>query len=150
MKGSSFLSRVCLLWAGVVIGGSLIAAPSKFQVEELTMPVALLVGRAQFGAVAVGEGILIGMGILGALLGLKFKRSTSGLSWGLFLGAVAIFLIQHLVLMGPLQERSERIIAGEDIAQGSHHLVYIVVEVMKVGLLVLGGFWRVVRGGKTS
>ena len=49
MKASSDLSRgIALVWAGVAIGGSLIATPAKFQAPSLSMTTALEVGRAQF------------------------------------------------------------------------------------------------------
>ncbi len=46
MKKYYFL--LASLWAGVVLGGSLIVAPAKFQVPSLTIPQLLEVGQAQF------------------------------------------------------------------------------------------------------
>ncbi len=37
-----------LIWAGASISANMIAAPAKFQVADLTRPVALQVGRVQF------------------------------------------------------------------------------------------------------
>jgi hypothetical protein len=53
--------------AGLVIGGSLIAAPAKFVTASLMLPIALYVGRAQFAWLAVGEGVVI-LGPIVALL----------------------------------------------------------------------------------
>ena len=47
-----------LVWAGVTIGGSLIAAPAKFGAPSLDLPTALEVGRAQFFWVGIAEGAL--------------------------------------------------------------------------------------------
>ncbi|WP_299552593.1 hypothetical protein [uncultured Tateyamaria sp.] len=46
------------VWAGIVIGGSLIAASAKFQVTTLSTPQFLEVERAQFHWVGVAEAAL--------------------------------------------------------------------------------------------
>jgi hypothetical protein len=39
------LAALLLLWAGVLLGVSVLAAPAKFAAPRLTLPVALDVGR---------------------------------------------------------------------------------------------------------
>ena len=135
----SLLGFIAILWAGMMIGGSLIAAPAKFQVEELTMPVALLVGRAQFGSLAIAELVVIGIATGGSLLAKKWGHVDRYIIWTLFALAVSIFAVQHLVLMPILQERSAQIIAGKNASSGSLHLVYIAVECLKVVVLLFIG-----------
>lgn len=139
-ESRSFLIPIALLWAGTVIGGSLIAAPAKFQVEELTMPVALLVGRAQFTWLAIAELVLVGLAVVSLVL--AKDRGTQLRRWPSVLFAVAIilFAVQQLALMPQLQMRSLRIIAGETVKGNGLHLLYIVVECLKVIVLILIGF----------
>ncbi len=49
------VSTFAALWAGTVLGGSLIAAPAKFQAPSLTRAVALDVGRMQFYWLGIAE-----------------------------------------------------------------------------------------------
>lgn len=42
------LPAIYLIWAGLIVGVSFIATPVKFQAPNLTMPVALEVGKATF------------------------------------------------------------------------------------------------------
>lgn len=139
-ESNSFLKPIALLWAGTVIGGSLIAAPAKFQVEALTMPVALLVGRAQFTWLAIAELVLVALAVASVVFakhrGVQLRRWPSVL----FAIAIVIFAVQQLALMPQLHSRSLRIIAGETVTENGLHLVYVVVECLKVIVLSLIGF----------
>ena len=118
------------IWAGIVIGGSLIAAPAKFQVASLSLPLALEVGQAQFFWVGVGEAVLCA----GLLLSVLLLRP-SLLRFLAF--PIAIFAIQRLYLMPMLDARTVEIIAGATIPPSSLHLVYVIMEIIKVFLLCI-------------
>lgn len=139
-ESRSLLSPIALLWAGAVIGGSLIAAPAKFQVEELTMPVALLVGQSQFTWLAITELILVGLASVSLVFaknrGVELRRWSSVL----FVIAIVLFAVQQLALMPLLHSRSLRFIAGETVKENGLHLAYVVVECLKVIVLLLIGF----------
>ena len=49
------LGALIMLWAGVLIGVSVLAAPAKFGAPGLTLPVAMAVGREEFGALNLSE-----------------------------------------------------------------------------------------------
>lgn len=136
------LSQIALLWAGAVIGGSLIAAPAKFQIEELTMPVALLVGRAQFSAVAIAELILIVAAVASEVFSRLRGLQTHRWPRVLFAIAIGIYAVQHLAMMPQLHARSLRVIAGETVSENGLHLVYVVFECLKILLLLTVGFQR--------
>ena len=137
-----WLGISALLWAGTVLGGSLIAAPAKFQVEALRLPVALQVGRVQFLWVTIAEVVFLVVSL--TLLAVAWRREAKvGKAGSLLLFAVAVFALQHLGLMPPLQARSERIIAGESVGESSLHLVYVAAECIKVFVLVTAGCWPV-------
>jgi hypothetical protein len=54
--GPPVLTALLLLWAGVVIGVSFLAAPAKFAAPSLSLPVAMDVGRQEFGTLNLVEG----------------------------------------------------------------------------------------------
>ncbi len=113
------------IWAGVVIGGSLIAAPAKFQVAALSTPQLLEVGRAQFHWVGIAEAALCAALIVSVLARER--------SWFTFLLIpVTLLAIQRLYLMPLLDVRTLKIIAGSDVPESSMHLVFIALEVIKV------------------
>ncbi|KJS39416.1 MAG: hypothetical protein VR74_02205 [Hyphomonas sp. BRH_c22] len=58
---------LALVWAGVSLGGSLVAAPAKFRAPSLEVMTALEVGRAQFLWVGITEAIICA-GIIALLL----------------------------------------------------------------------------------
>ncbi len=118
------------LWAGVALGGSLVAAPAKFQSALLTLPVALDVGRVQFFWLGVTEAVL-GVAFLVGLVALR------GVRWRWPLFAVGILAVQRLGIMPFLDARTLRVIAGETLPPSSLHLGFVVLEVAK--FLVLCG-----------
>lgn len=115
------------VWAGVVLGGSLIAAPAKFQAPSLTREVALEVGRAQFAWLGIAE-LLLCAALLVAAFG------TSWFRWAL--GATVVFGLQRLALMPILDARTVRIIAGEPVEPSMLHAVYVAFEVVKLAFLI--------------
>lgn len=121
-----------LVWAGVSLGGSLVAAPAKFRAPSLTRPVALDVGRAQFFWVGVTEAVLCA-GLAGALV-----LGTAD-AWKWLVVPIALFAIQRLVIMPPLDARTRRLIREEQVGRSRLHLVYVVLEVVKFASLVVGG-----------
>ena len=114
MKGAPTLVPVlALVWAGVTIGGSLIAAPAKFGAPSLDLPTALEVGRAQFFWVGIAEGALCA-----ALVGAFVFRPPVARWW--LAAPVLVFALQQLVLMPLLDARTLRTISGESV--GESHL----------------------------
>lgn len=112
----------------------MIAAPLKFQVEALSLPVALQVGRAQFLGVTIAE-ICCFIAILATIFLVGIRQAKRFLVCIALV--VAILGVQHFALMPLLQARSERIIAGEAIEESSLHLIYVVLETAKVIALLL-------------
>lgn len=141
---SDWIHRFALFWAGVTFGGSLLAGPAKFQVEDLSMPVALQVGRVQFLWVMYGELFCLGaIFCLFTILAKNYIKTKVPITFSpsLLLVAVAIviFAVQHLVLMPPLQSRSERIVSGLEVGDSHIHLIYIFAEGGKFLALAIAG-----------
>ncbi len=133
MKGDAqFLPVLVLVWAGVTIGGSLIAAPAKFGAPSLDLTTALEVGREQFFWVGVAEGAACA-----ALIGALLFRAAGAVWW--MWAPVAVFAVQRIVLMPLLDARTVRTIAGETMPESNLHMVFVVLEFVKVAALVAAG-----------
>ncbi|GHB40015.1 hypothetical protein GCM10007094_31620 [Pseudovibrio japonicus] len=123
------------LWAGVVLGGSLIVAPAKFQVASLTIPQLLEVGRAQFQWVGIAEIIFAAL----LILPLFYPPIREKLSLGakcFLLAALAALIVQQGFVMPPLSERTQSLIVGEPVGSSYLHLVFVAVEILKISMLV--------------
>lgn len=132
-------SATIWLWAGLALGGNLIAAPAKFQVASLTTAELLLVGRAQFGWLGYAE-MTLAAAIITAALVLR-RLPSLGL-----IAALPIFGLQQIVLTPLLQARSDLMQTGVMPPESHAHLVFIAAEVLKLGLLIWAG-WRSLQDG---
>lgn len=130
MNSFALLNASALIWAGVSLGGVLVAAPAKFKAKSLELPVALDVGRMQFQWMGVTELTLC------AILAAAALFSPTHI-WRWFMLPVALFALQRLVLMPILDARTLDIIAGRDVGESSLHLIYIAVEIVKFAALAL-------------
>ena len=110
------LPVLALVWAGVTIGGSLIAAPAKFGAPSIDVATALAVGREQFFWIWIAEGALCA-----ALIGALVFRAVAARWW--MWPPVAVFALQQLVLVPLLDARTVRTIAGESVPESNLHLV---------------------------
>lgn len=139
------LGALILLWAGVLIGVSFLAAPVKFSAPSLTLPVAMEVGRAEFGALNLVEiGFAIATLVLAAL-------ARPGRATWLGLGvAAAIVAAQALWLLPILDARAEIVIQGGTPPDAPWHTIYIVVEVLKLLALLVAGWLALTRAGPTE
>ena len=129
------LTALLLLWAGVVIGVSFLAAPAKFAAPSLTLPVAMEVGRHEFGVLNLVE-----VGFAVVTLALAFLVRPPRATWlGLGLAA-AIVALQGLWLLPVLDARAEMIMEGRTPPAAPWHTVYVALEGAKL-LALLGAGW---------
>ena len=122
------------VWAGIVIGVSLLATPVKFQAPSLTMPVALEVGRYTFRLLARVELCFL----IAVLIAARIARPRFITAIALVLVA-AIVLLQRYWLLPALDHRVSQILAGGAISFSTGHWVYAVMEVAKSALLITAG-----------
>ena len=122
-----------LLWAGMIIGVSLIATPIKFQAPLLDLPTALDVGRVTFAFFNLVEWTL-----LVTLLALSLINKTGLVSMTLL---TACLVLQSFWLLPVLNDRVMDIIQGIQIPASFHHTVYGCIELLKlIVLLSFHGF----------
>lgn len=119
---------------------SFLAAPAKFNASTLTLPVAMDVGRQEFGALNLAE---ITLAVLTLALA-AYARAEHTIWFGLAVAA-GVVTVQALWLLPVLDVRAEMIIQGETPPSAPWHTLYIAIEVLKLlALLVIGwlALWR--------
>lgn len=123
------IPALALIWAGLALGGNMIAASAKFQVDSLSTVDLLRVGRAQFAWLGRVE-----WGLAIALLSAGVVHR--GIPIWLILATCLIFLVQQVALHPLLQARTDDLQAGHIVGSSFLHLYFIVLEGVKIALLV--------------
>jgi hypothetical protein len=134
------LGALIMLWAGVLIGVSFLAAPAKFGAPGLSLPIAMEIGRREFGALNLTEIVLAALTLALA----AYVRPERAIWLGLGLAGL-IVVLQWLWLLPLLDARAELIIQGGTPEPAPWHGLYIAAEVLKLlALLVVGWLtlWR--------
>ncbi len=119
------------LWAGMVIGISFVAQPAKFKTPQLARIAALATGRQIFRSMHAAEAVLASACIL-----LSIFSASQNADKPLYL-ATGILLMQVFALMPPLSRRVDLLLAGQELCGSSHHLIFAVLEVIKLALLIV-------------
>lgn len=132
-----------LLWAGVALGGNIIAAPAKFQVQSLTTAELLQVGRAQFAWLGIAE-LAIAAGLIIVLL---FGRTRP--TWTLAV-AMVLLAVQQFTWQPALEARSDLIATGGTPEESHLHLIFVVAEIAKFLLLISAGYVLLARHSRNE
>jgi hypothetical protein len=125
------LSAICLIWAGMVLGISFLETPAKFRAPSLTLPVALDVGRAVFGAFEKAQ---LGLGVVTVLVAL-WSRPRVGTVVACAL-AVTVTLVEALWLRPILDARVSVLLGGGTPPPSGHHTAFVALEAVKVLALI--------------
>ncbi|MCC6404659.1 MAG: hypothetical protein IT207_11690 [Fimbriimonadaceae bacterium] len=129
MSRDGWVSRVALLWAGVLLGCSFIATPAKFRAPSLSLPTALEVGRVTFRSLAVAE---VALAVVGCALLLRLGPRRS---W--FWLAIGLLIVQWIVVMPLLNAQTDTVVQGGVRSGPPWHVVYIALEAVKVVTLFI-------------
>jgi len=120
-----------VLYAGVALGVDFIATPAKFLAPDLSLAVALQVGRATFHAFNLVEWVAVAFLVFWALVARPAGQ------WWLVLGATAVILAAETVWLLPLLDERVEIIRRGGATRPSHlHTVYIAFEALKIAALL--------------
>ena len=125
-----------ILWAGLALGGNLIAAPAKFGATSVPVADLLQVGKLQFRWLANTEWVLLGLTLAAGVF-----TSRPHLLWLAL--PVGLFLVQRFAVFPELDARTIRTIAGETVPHSNIHLVYIGFELAKLATLIGVAGWIV-------
>jgi hypothetical protein len=135
MRGSATLVFLLLMsvWAGIIIGISLLATPVKFQAPSLTIQTAVEIGRYTFRLLGQIE-ICFLMAAMAAAVFAKVQRTTV-----MVLTVItAVIVLQRYWLLPVLDHRVSQLLAGGALSFSIHHRIYAVTEAMKAMLLITG------------
>jgi hypothetical protein len=133
------LGALILLWAGVLIGVSFLAAPAKFAAPSLSLPVAMDVGRQEFGTLNLVE---IAFAVL--TLALAALARPGRTIWLGIVTAALIVAAQALWLLPVLDARAALIIQGGTPPAAPWHSLYVLAEILKLLVLLVTG-WLALR-----
>lgn len=122
------------LWAGLVLGISFLEAPLKFTAPHITLELGLGIGQIVFQAMSKIEMIFF-LGIL-ASYGRQIKQFLQPVP----IIMAVVFLIQYFILLPQLDDRATQILSGATVADSHTHIIYIVLEVIKLISLLLFGW----------
>ncbi|WP_405900653.1 hypothetical protein OG242_27235 [Streptomyces sp. NBC_00727] len=131
---AAIAGALTFLWLGMVLAISFLEAPLKFRAPGVTIPIGLGIGRMVFRALNRAEIALTAAIAVTIALG---DPPTPVIA---LTAAVALLLtVQLAAVRRPLNRRSDRVLAGEDLPRSRGHVYYVAFEVTKVAaLLALG------------
>jgi hypothetical protein len=147
MKRSTLLSLACIItfvWVGFLAAISFMEAPVKFTAPSLTIAVGLDVGRHVFAALNKVEWVFIALSIILLFAGKSTARIKVALG-----GVLLILSIQTFWLLPALDARALVYINGSTPPASRLHLVYIVVEAVKLIGLITTGLLQITAFRKT-
>jgi len=144
MAVRSLFLIVLAVWAGIIIGVSLIATPIKFQAPSLTLETGLEIGRYTFRFLGRVELCLLLISLAAAAI-----AQTPKAVW-IVLGLIIVILaVQHFWLLPFLDNRVSDILAGAPPSFSIHHKIFAAMEAAKTVLLIVAAateYYSQVRG----
>jgi hypothetical protein len=120
------------VWAGIIVGVSLMATPVKFQAPSLTLHTGLEIGRSTFRLLGRVELCLL----VAAVAAAAFAR-LQGTVWVLLALIVVMVALQRFWLLPFLEKRVSEVLAGGPPSFSIHHRIYAVTDIAKAALLIL-------------
>jgi hypothetical protein len=128
------LVALCFVWAGMVLNISFLETPVKFTAPSITLPIGLDVGRHVFG---VFNKLETGAALFACVL-IIVNRSQRAV-WLPMAFVIAAVVLQTVWLLPVLDARVELILRGDTPPQAAFHVIYVLLELLKVGALLAAG-----------
>lgn len=124
------------LWIGFVGAISFMEAWLKFRAPGITLPLGLGIGRLVFSALNKVE-LVLSITIIASMLYSGLKH----FEWRhfFFLIPFLIVLLQSVWLLPTPDARAEMHIQGQTVPPSNLHFYYVILEIVKVGCLVIFG-----------
>jgi len=124
-----------IFWAGLIAGISFLEAPLKFQAPGITIPLGLGIGKLVFQALNKIE-----VALLATILFCTFSPKIDNLSRTLLVILVFLMVADTLWLLPLLDKRATLLLTGNPAPESHHHILYIIIEIIKFLSLVALGF----------
>ncbi|WP_372933159.1 hypothetical protein [Mariniphaga sediminis] len=136
----AIFAGILFFWAGFVASISFFEAWLKFQAPGVTLPIGLSIGKLVFTVLNRIEWVLLSL-----LIVLTIRHAKKFPKKFFYISSIipAALLIQTLWLLPELTRRAEQIIAGNIPGESSAHLIFGVVELLKVATLIYTGYYTV-------
>lgn len=128
------LIAVLFIWLGMVAGISFLEAPLKFRAPGITRELGLGIGRLVFQAMNKIELVFFVISFFSLIVTGYLKKT-----WVLWLLLTTVVLFQSFYLLPILDDRAELILAGQPTPESNHHWIYILTDIVKLGILFLFG-----------
>jgi hypothetical protein len=120
------------VWIGLLVALSFIETPLKFLAPDITVPLALGIGRLVLTAANIAGAVLL---VAITVLSLVRPRVRRGAL--VVLGAIWVtFVVQVAVIRPPLNARTDIVVAGGDPGESSLHILYVIADVVILALLI--------------
>jgi hypothetical protein len=123
------------VWFGAVAAISFMETPLKFQAPNITLPLGLGIGRVVFQALNMAE---IVMAVL-MTFAIYYRRPKTKLPLAFFGAVIILLILQTAWLLPVLGMRTDMILNGQTPPPSSLHLIYIVLDAVKLVLLFATG-----------
>jgi hypothetical protein len=135
MKAGAAIIFLILLtvWAGVIIGVSLIATPIKFQAPSLTLQTGAEIGRYTFRFLTRIELCFLIAALITATI-----AQPRWITIAVLAPIVIEIVVQRYWLLPVLDNRVAQRLAGQTPEFSFHHTVYAAMEAIKAALLIAG------------
>ena len=123
---------ITLIWIGFLLAISLLETPVRSRTPDVTLADKLAIGHRVFHTLNRVEWLfLIGLATLAVP---RSPGVTRNIRW-LLAAVLAVLVVQTVLLFTILDHRTLAIIRGESVPPAAWHLIYIVLEVVKVLML---------------
>lgn len=124
------------VWIGFIGAISFMEAWLKFRAPGITLPLGLGIGRIVFNALNKVEWVLAFIIILNLIFGKYQIIALKNLAYFI---PVIIIALQSFWLLPNLDIRAELYITGQNVPESNLHLVYVILELVKVICLIIYG-----------
>lgn len=125
-------------WVGFVCAISFMEAWLKFRVKGVTLAIGLSIGKKVFTALSLMEWAFF---IVYAALFVSVRSfSFEGLTY-LFVVILLVLVVQKFFLLPHLNKRVDLIVEGTSVEKSFLHVYYVSLELIKVILLTILGFY---------
>ena len=134
MTPEAVAAAATFVWLGMVLAISFLEAPLKFRAPDVTLRIGLGIGRLVFRALNACELVLAAT----IAVALVANRPGNGAT-AAYVVAVLALGTQLLGVRPALTRRSDSVLEGREGPRSRAHLVYVVLELVKVVALVVTG-----------
>ncbi|NAW51907.1 hypothetical protein GNY06_11200 [Elizabethkingia argentiflava] len=129
-----FVYAALFFWLGVLLSISFLEAPLKFQVEGMTLPVAVKLGKLMFNvSTYIQMGLAIGIGLNFMFLKKELTKSLLCI-YGLL---VLLLCLQKFWMLPILNDQVDWVDHHKTFESGSLHTYFIYAEVIKCILILM-------------